>query len=60
MLSFETHRGYLKNGKLTADDGTSLAVNGTSWSASVKPSSCVGRVSFTGLLIVFRSCVPSV
>ncbi|KAL8923597.1 MAG: hypothetical protein Q9208_004544 [Pyrenodesmia sp. 3 TL-2023] len=27
MLSFETHRGYLKNGKLTADDGTSLAVN---------------------------------
>ncbi|KAL8762061.1 MAG: hypothetical protein Q9184_001869 [Pyrenodesmia sp. 2 TL-2023] len=27
MLSFETHRGCLKNGKLTADDGTSLAVN---------------------------------
>ncbi|KAL8903319.1 MAG: hypothetical protein Q9207_004007 [Kuettlingeria erythrocarpa] len=27
MLTFETHRGYLKNGKLTADDGTVLAVN---------------------------------
>lgn len=52
MLSFETHRGYLKNGKLTADDGTSLAVNGTSWSASVKPSSCVSRVP----LLIAKSC----
>lgn len=28
MLSFETSQGYLKNGKLTADDGTALAMNG--------------------------------
>lgn len=28
MLSFETCRGYLKNGKLKADDGTLLGVNG--------------------------------
>lgn len=30
MLSFETSQGFLKNGKLTADNGTVLAVNGTS------------------------------
>ncbi len=28
MLSFETCQGYLKNGKLKADDGTLLALNG--------------------------------
>lgn len=28
MLSFETCQGYLKNGRLKADDGTSLALNG--------------------------------
>ena len=29
LMTFETCRGYLKNGKLKADDGTVLAVNGT-------------------------------
>jgi hypothetical protein len=29
MLSFENCQGYLKNGKLKADDGSVLAVNGT-------------------------------
>jgi hypothetical protein len=29
MLSFENCQGYLKNGKLRADDGTMLAINGT-------------------------------
>lgn len=28
MLSFETCQGYLRNGKLKADDGTSLGING--------------------------------
>jgi hypothetical protein len=28
MMSFNNCRGYLKNGKLKADDGTTLAVNG--------------------------------
>ncbi len=27
-MTFETCQGYLKNGKLKADDGTVLAVNG--------------------------------
>lgn len=29
MMTFEAHGAYLKNGKLKADDGTVLAVNGT-------------------------------
>lgn len=29
LMTFETCQGYLKNGKLKADDGTVLAVNGT-------------------------------
>lgn len=29
MLSFESSQGYLKNGKLRADDGTLLGLNGT-------------------------------
>ena len=29
LMTFETCQGYLKNGKLKADDGTILAVNGT-------------------------------
>ena len=28
MLSFEMSQGYLKHGKLKADDGTTLAING--------------------------------
>ncbi len=28
MMSFETSQGYLKNGKLKADDGTTLGING--------------------------------
>jgi len=30
MMTFEIHGAYLKNGKLKADDGTVLAVNGSS------------------------------
>ena len=29
MLSFENCQGYLKNGRLKADDGTTLSINGT-------------------------------
>lgn len=31
MLSFEDSQGYLKHGKLKADDGTTLRLNGKSW-----------------------------
>lgn len=44
MMTFETHGAYLKNGKLKADDGTVLAVNGTSFSLSVS-FSCHLRIA---------------
>ena len=41
MLSFELCQGYLKNGKLKADDGTLLGLNGTQIS-SVSRTRCYG------------------
>ena len=38
LMTFENCQGYLKNGKLKADDGTVLAVNGT-WDAQAITSS---------------------
>ena len=38
MLTFESCQGYLKNGKLKADDGTILGVNGMSESITISPS----------------------
>jgi hypothetical protein len=35
MLTFENCQGYLKNGKLKADDGTVLAVNGRALSTPI-------------------------
>lgn len=37
MMSFERSGGYLKNGKLKADDGTVLSINGESNESSQRP-----------------------
>lgn len=62
MLSFETSQGFLKNGKLTADNGTVLAVNGMSRSALIPNEIGIrcSSVAYTSLLIVHRPCISSV
>lgn len=45
MLTFENSQGYLKDGKLKADDGTNLSINGESGGCHVRGCHVTGSAS---------------
>ena len=60
MFSFETSQGYLRNGKLKADDGTLFAVNGKCRAFPLKSKTCFPYVDRANQLEdhVYLVCEP--
>lgn len=54
MLTFEDSQGYLKDGKLQADDGTNLSINGESDGCDVRGFHFTGAASFRSALADVR------